>query len=554
MFKNTRTIGEKLNKGSRTWLSIGIVLAGVGLIYGVTPSRQPFGKAHDDSIYVTTAKAMATGEGYRIVSLPYEPAQTKYPPLYPFLLSLIWRLSPNFPENLVLMRLVSIIATLSFLALTFSYLTRQGYATSWEALAVVTLTALNWRTMILATSILTEMSYGVLSILALTMAERGAKRKGDWIADTGLGVVMGLTFLTRSSGAALLLGVGAYFVLGKRFKSALVPMAVGGMFVLGWIGWCYVERTTMTGVNVAYYTSYLGYLKEMLADLQVQNQTGWAITLLSGLARSALTLIVVSIPVVCLGIDYSWVPYLGFAFMFVAAGFVREISRGLRLLHVYIICYLGFHLVPLPFVSYDRFLIPILPFLLLWLLRELWTMALLVKKEMSSGTALIRKASATLIGFALALLLTAGIYSYALDLYFSLSSASIKREVEPSLADKQAIDWIKSNTNPTDVLLCSRDPMWYLYTARKATHFLPMVTGIRWQEKHDVLFDIVNSSKGNYLVLNTEDFDLSYQPDLQSESFKNLIDGHPAEFVPVFTSTNGANTIYHITNNGIERR
>src|SRR5271166_1491546 len=55
---------------------------------------------HDDGIFLVSAKGLADGEGYRILSLPNEPYQTKYPPLYPALLALVWKASPNFPANL----------------------------------------------------------------------------------------------------------------------------------------------------------------------------------------------------------------------------------------------------------------------------------------------------------------------------------------------------------------------------------------------------------------------------------------------------------------------
>ncbi|MEJ2226347.1 MAG: hypothetical protein P8X49_14555 [Syntrophobacterales bacterium] len=50
----------------------------------------------DDGIYVTTAKALATGQGYRLINLPGEPLQTKYPPIYPALLALVWNRPPIF--------------------------------------------------------------------------------------------------------------------------------------------------------------------------------------------------------------------------------------------------------------------------------------------------------------------------------------------------------------------------------------------------------------------------------------------------------------------------
>ena len=59
-----------------------------------------FGYFHDDSIYLVTAKSLAEGRGYRILSFPGEPPQTKYPPLYPALLAAVWKFAPEFPRSL----------------------------------------------------------------------------------------------------------------------------------------------------------------------------------------------------------------------------------------------------------------------------------------------------------------------------------------------------------------------------------------------------------------------------------------------------------------------
>src|SRR5438094_8656895 len=60
------------------------------------------GGMSDDGTYMVCAKSLAEGTGYRIVSLPSQPFQTKYPPLFPWVLSFIWRINPNFPSNLPL--------------------------------------------------------------------------------------------------------------------------------------------------------------------------------------------------------------------------------------------------------------------------------------------------------------------------------------------------------------------------------------------------------------------------------------------------------------------
>src|SRR5712671_2310497 len=55
------------------------------------------GAFHDASIYWVTGKSIAEGHGYRIASLPDQPWQTKYPPLFPLCLAVIWRIAPGFP-------------------------------------------------------------------------------------------------------------------------------------------------------------------------------------------------------------------------------------------------------------------------------------------------------------------------------------------------------------------------------------------------------------------------------------------------------------------------
>src|SRR5579863_6955137 len=104
------------------WL--GIVLFLVLLIPSarfawVNREMSSFGRIHDDGMLFVSAKSLATGGGYRILSLPEAPAQTKYPVLYPLYLSMVWRLNPKFPENLELAALFCWITVAAALALAW---------------------------------------------------------------------------------------------------------------------------------------------------------------------------------------------------------------------------------------------------------------------------------------------------------------------------------------------------------------------------------------------------------------------------------------------------
>ena len=80
----------------------------LGLLVGGTSywssNKEMLGLFGDDGIYAVVAKSLSEGEGYRLISLPTAPEQTKYPFLYSYILSLLWGLYPEFPENIGLLK------------------------------------------------------------------------------------------------------------------------------------------------------------------------------------------------------------------------------------------------------------------------------------------------------------------------------------------------------------------------------------------------------------------------------------------------------------------
>ena len=79
----------------------GLVLPFVAVAWSSTST---VGLLQDDAIYLSTAQALADGEGYRHVEMPARPLQTKYPPLYPAVLAVGFVLAEH-PGNLPLLLL-----------------------------------------------------------------------------------------------------------------------------------------------------------------------------------------------------------------------------------------------------------------------------------------------------------------------------------------------------------------------------------------------------------------------------------------------------------------
>lgn len=536
-------------------LTLLIAIAASSLLYFTAFHPDRFGFYRDDSMYVVLGKALASGQGYRVISLPEEPVQTKSPPFYPFLLSLIWRLKPEFPQNLTAMMLLSAAMTIAFLALSYRYLVKKTYARKWQALVVISLAAVNWRTIVLASGIYSEMVYAALSVAALYIAEEYENRRRNWVMGSVLGLITGLAFLTRSAGVALLIALVVYFLL-RRKRNGLLPILVAGVFVFGWFCWGYLNGPTTENTSSGSYESYFQTFRALFEQNGQSNLTA----LLSLIARNALGLILISIPVVCLGLAYESVFYFGFAFLFIAGGFIRQSRGGLRLMHVYVITYLAVHLL-WPYTSYDRFLMPLLPFLLLFMLIEVQTIFALITDALSAQKQLIGRASAGFIGLALVVLVCAFLYNYGLGFYRSLSLAALSKAAKPSSDDGDAIEWIKSHTAPSDVLICYRDPLYFLYTGRAAARSsVVRDAGLFRSSQADVedaastIFSIAQDNKARYLVLTQSDFGLEHDPDLQRQRLKTLLEQTPEVFDPVFRSADASTCIYRIREEITDRR
>ena len=525
-----------------------------------------FGFYRDDSMYVVMAKSLATNRGYRVLSLPGEPTQAKSPPFYPFLLSLIWLAQPHFPENIAWMTLLSVVATTAFLAFAWRYVVDHGYATHWQALAVVALVGMNWRTVVLAGGVYSEMVYAALSVLALYLAETVEKHPERWTAGLASGVLVGLAFLTRSAGIALLLALACYYLI-RRFRKGLVPVGIAATIVLGWLAWGQIRASGADNVNAGFYESYFSTFSQVVGGSQAQGLSGMLKVVSQVVGTNAVGLLFVSVPVVCLGLNYDAVVHFRFGFPLIAAavlllivgGFVRQTRERIRLMHLYVLSYVGVHLV-WPYTAYDRFLMPLLPFLILFFVIEAAALWRLVRESWSLPGEITKKLSAALIAAVVVSAAGIAFYNYGSGLIRSMALATLSKVARPSAEDSEAIEWINANTQPSDVLICYRDPLYYLYTDRKATRSVLSRQGGLLDEQGGLdetskaLLKIVEDNNARYVVVTDSDFDLESEPDLQRDNLVAVLQQNPGVFVPVFHARDKRSAVYRIDDNALETK
>lgn len=416
--------------------------AGLACLYGVGVRAPGVGFSHDDGIYVVTAKALATGQGYRIISLPDAPAQTKYPPLFPALLAVVWKLYPVFPANVFAMKLVPLLAGVIWLGLSYKLLVEEGMSKA-GALGVVLLTAGTGWVFFLGTTIFSDTLFAALATAALLMLRRMEQRGASAVYACMTGAVIGLTLLTRTSGIALLAAGVIALAYKRSFRNAILMGAVAVALYAPWVWW--------TGVHpdggrrmYSYYTS--------------ANYHDWNIVF--GFAPAEKLAVVwgnlihvAGSPLILLELPYVfWVFLLVPCGIGMGYGLVRAMAgRRLKIVPLFLICYFG--LLILWAWPPERFVADVFP-LVLFLF---W-----VAGENLRGTAWLRWTVRATAVVAVAYL---GVARYGGCKWVVENGADTNYNWT---ALGGVTGWIERSTPPDAVLVSGLDPSIYLCTGRKA--------------------------------------------------------------------------------------
>jgi|GEM_PF-1357905 len=417
-----------------------------------------FGRLSDDGIYWVCAKALAQGEGYRILNLPNRPWQTKYPPLYPLLLSSTWRLNPDFPNNL---RMAASLSWLLFLALllvarrTFIEL-GFGYASSWILCAFL---ALNGVFIMFSQVLMTELMFTCLLLGALQFLERSAKPESSDANVLVAGVLAAAAFLTKVAGAPLLLIVPPYLVYRKKTRAALWFLIVMLPPVIGWAIWTHLHQSRSTDLVTLYHTSYFGFHVYNLARTPlfriVQDNLAGILSSIGGLFAvnpSGVTWIrVMSLPVAILAI-------VGTARATILTGALVHLAYTIS----FLLSLLLWHFPP-----DERYLMPVFPIFLAGLAAELRHIYISIRRSFRTPI-LIQRLFASLTAAALCAL---GLLCAALTVWVVFSYLpNLTVEERRQLAKyRKAYAWIKQNTSKDSYFLAQYDTRLFLYTHRPAT-------------------------------------------------------------------------------------
>lgn len=494
-----------------------------------------FAYLHDDGLLFIGAKSIAQEASYRISSLPENPLQTKFPPLYPLYLSAAWKIDPRFPENLRIATFLSWLMLAGYLALAWIWYRRNGVP-EWRIWLLVALLGLNPYVIWFGSILFSDLFFSCWLIAALIVASR--KDQGGGVRAAFLaGVLGGAAYLARSSGIALLIALPAWF-LWKRQPRRAVAFAAGMLpFVAGWGLWTRAHIAHTTDLATMFYTDYMRYLMHVTWNDMPVILWKNVDQLLYAMGSMALPRIYGLLPVKIL------TQVIAVAMI---AGTVRLVRRQFGIEYgLYALVSCGILLV-CNFPSTERYIIPLYPLLLAGLLVELEHMGRMFKAGFRHKDASQRVAARALSAAA------ALIFVGALGLQVSMSLFFLQETVNQKsakLRDQQAAyAWIRANLPASAKILSYDDPLLFLYTGRHGVH--RPLDPLWWyredhasiQKAYRELPDYCRSRGLEYIYFTNDDLGRETGSDDQEE-VQFMIKNNP-ELTPVFTA--GIGTVYKI--------
>jgi len=443
------------------------------------------GQYQDDAWYTVLAKALATGQGYTLISAPVQGIGAWiYPPVYPGLLSLAWRLWPEFPQNVWLLKSISVAAMFGVGLACFHYF-RHIRGTSLAVAAGIALaTTLNPAFVFLATStLMSECVFTLGQLLTIISIERALQPGGTrptWVYLVLGGLLASLTWLTRAIGASLTIGIVLYLLKQRLIRRAMIPAAVAASVVLPWALYA-VQRAPTEEQRLQQASYIVATGRETFWQRQAGNADSGQITArelpqrvwdnaVSVLTHDLGVMVLAPLPywekggeMTAEGVSSSQASrVLSLLVSILAiAGFLSVVRTRVTLSEIVVVISLGVILI-FPWTPF-RYLLPLLPFVVFYLLMGVRVCYGWFQRMSGPQTAW------TVPGIVVGCFVALNLYANTAYILRKYSDVPAERpEWIRAFVEHQALfQWIRDNIPAGQTLLSANAPQLYLYTGLK---------------------------------------------------------------------------------------
>jgi len=228
-------------------------------IASITPD--PVGVFVDDGIYTLIARAIAAGAGYHYAFLPGAPPAIHYPPVFPLLLAAIMKVTPAFPANVAVLKLVNPVC----FALGIYGAVVLGVRTlgldAVPAAVAVGICALIAPVLMLTNVLMSEPLFFAVLVWSILAVEDAVALGGDRRAGVAAALCVLLTLVRTIGGVMLPAAVVALWWRHRR-REAVLLVAVSVLLLAPWQLFVWSESRGFPPELRGMYGPYLEWLAE----------------------------------------------------------------------------------------------------------------------------------------------------------------------------------------------------------------------------------------------------------------------------------------------------
>lgn len=456
-------------------LLVGLILAAICTVHVVIVWRlHPtnfFGMSTDDAIYFSSAKALAEGKGYVLPNLPGTPPATKYPILYPWLLSWIWRVNPAFPANLTAAATFNIVLGVFYLLTVFLFVrTLKGFSDR-AAMMVTAFCALHPYIVALGANLIADIPFAAATLASFVLAARTLRENPASRYAVSCGIVSGISILLKVMGVPI--AAGLYLSLAVRGgwrKSAAFAAGVLPFFVS--LMWRSILAAPSNAAPIAnscsrswqlswiYFVNYQAFWKASA----IESHMFW------NFLKTNMNFLIYQLGAYFLDFRQAPVTTLNiFVFVLLCLAVVRGLTRQIQIGSWQPVHFaLAIYLVPIliwNWPSPERFLVPFLPLIA----AAVWLEAAHLTGEIRTSLRKPKRAkawaAATLcVGAAILVVLAVSVSWWrGID---AVKNASELRAA--LLVDKrEGYAWLRENSTPDAKIIAYEQASSFLYSARQ---------------------------------------------------------------------------------------
>jgi 4-amino-4-deoxy-L-arabinose transferase-like glycosyltransferase len=514
-----------------------------------------FGTTEDDSLYFSSAKAIANQQGYILPSVPGTPVATKYPILYPWILSWVWRWNPSFPSNLTGAVALTAAFGVVFLVSCFLFLRRLKGIGDSAALLLTFFTALHPVVLYYSANVLSDIPFAALAFTAMLAADQAMRPNAVGAKTAGCAILTGLSILMRAFGIPVAAGILAAAAARRAWRQIVIFCGVLAPFGAATVWrWVFTRSTVPPGTAAVprqpgfvgvwtYYTSYQGFWKLSVPNAHIL----WAM-----LKNNAI--FILHSPS-----DYFLAPLLtrhtivSLSLMFLVtagifSGMVRQSQdRGWKSIHWVLPFYMALILV-WNFPDAYRYSLLFLPLFAGGLWFEAKHFLTITYTTITKSQARIERTLAGILAFGVVALICALAWNYVRGA--RRVTADIVNDRSILLVDKrEAYQWLSCCTSRDAVVIAYEDASLYLYSNRQSIRPIAFPTSgeidpAYFQEALTHITDVSHVTGARYWLFADDDFDLEYET---AASLGRAREMELEQKLPViFQSRNGHVRIYKI--------